>query len=173
MRKLIFSILALLPLCLHAQDEGTRPFVFAVYSQQAVLNAMPDYASVKEAQSALKAQYDAEAQRMATEFNNKYEEFIEVQRTLAPSILNKRQAELQELAERGESFKKEARQQLQQAEQEAMQPVMQRLNDTLQTIGAERGYAFIINTDGNALSYVDPNKGENITEPLIKLLSTL
>ena len=171
MKQLVLLIMAFLPLCLQAQEETATPsFVFAVYSQQQVLDAMPAYHSVMDTQATLKAQYEAEAQRMANEFNNKYEEFIEVQRTLAPTILNKRQAELQELAERGESFKHEAQQQLQQAEQEALQPIMQRLTEAIQRLGAERGYAFVLNTDHLTMPFIHPNQGEDITEQLQKEL---
>lgn len=164
--------LLLVPLSLAAQEDEaatslTHTLCFGYYSQQEVLNATPAYLAVKQQQADLKAQYEAEAQRMANEFNNKYEEFIEVQRTLAPAILNKRQAELQEMAERGEAFKQDALQHLQQSEQEALAPVMQRLHDTLKQIGDTQAYAFIVNTDNLSMPYINPEQGEDITALLI------
>ena len=94
-----------------------------------------------------------------------------MQRTLAPAILNKRQAELQALANRAETFKQEARQQMAQAEKEAMAPVQERLNAAITTIGQEKGFAFIANSDNNALPYVDSTKGEDITQQLIDRLN--
>ena len=46
----------------------------------------------------------------------------------------------------------------------------QRLRDTVSEMGRESGYAFILNTDGNALPYVDATMGENITEALKTVL---
>ena len=101
--------------------------------------------------------------RAENEFNNKYEEFLEGQRSFAPSILQKRQAELQELMEKNITFRQETERLLKQAEQEAYEPVRKRLNAIVQEIGSQRGYAFILNTDNNACPYVDSSMAENIT----------
>ena len=61
---------------------------------------MPDYAVARHNIKSLKENYDAEMKRVEDEFNTKYEFFLQDQRSLAPSILQKRQAELQELMEK-------------------------------------------------------------------------
>jgi outer membrane protein len=45
-----------------------------------------------------------------------------------------------------------------------------KLNQALKRIGAERGYAFILNTDGESVPYVDSSMGENITAVVIDAL---
>ena len=110
----------------------------------------------------LRTQYDNELKRAEKEFNNKYEDFLENQRTLAPAILDKRQAELQELLQKNMKFKEEAMRLLKQAENDAYAPLKSKLTVALKKIGQEHGYAFIINTDGDACPYVDSTKGEDI-----------
>ena len=54
---------------------------------------MADYATATRSLNDLKAKYDAETKRSADDFNNRYEDFLDVQHKLDPSILRKRQAE--------------------------------------------------------------------------------
>ena len=62
--------------------------------------------------SDLRAQYNAELQRVEQDFNTKYEEFLEGQREFPETILRKRQTELKELLERNIAFKNESRREL-------------------------------------------------------------
>lgn len=114
----------------------------------------------------LRKQYDAEMKRVEEEFNKKYEEFLDGQKDFAPSIREKRQAELQEMMEKNIAFKQEARRLIRQAEEEAMAPLKEQLSSVLNALGKEKGYAFIINTDNNALPFVNELMGEDISIPL-------
>lgn len=136
---------------------------FAYFSYEAALKAMPGYALANENVEKLRSQYDGEIKRAENEFNAKYEDFLENQRSMAPAILNKRQAELQELLQKNLQFKEEAKRLLQQAESDAYAPLKSRLSAAVKKIGAERGYAFILNTDNNACPYVDSTKGDDIS----------
>ena len=70
--------------------------------------------------SDLRAQYNAELQRVEQDFNTKYEEFLEGQREFPETILRKRQTELKELLERNIAFKNESRRELEKAEAEVI-----------------------------------------------------
>lgn len=166
MKKLLL-IACLMALTYTASAQTLR---FAHFSYETVLAAMPDYSAAQQRLQTLRQQYDAESRRMADEFNNKYEDFLEAYHTLAPSILNKRQAELQELMQRGTAFREEAQQQLKQAEEEQMKPVRERLDRAVQQLGRQRAYAFILNTDGQSVPYVDATLGDDITDTLKGLL---
>ena len=152
-----FYLLTLIPFSATAQIK------FGYFSYERAFKAMPEYTIVQKQMSDLKAQYEAEAKRVEEEFNNKYERFLEVQRELAPTIRNKRQTELQELMAKNIQFKEEARRQYAEAEQQAMQPLKEKLSEVLRSIGIERGYSFILNTDSNACPFIDPIQGEDIT----------
>ena len=87
-----------------------------------------------------------------------------MQRDLVPSILRKRQGELQEMMEKNIAFKNDALQLLKQAETDAYAPVKKKLNEAVANVARERGYAFVINTDNDACPYVNPEMGEDATE---------
>ena len=166
MRKFILSILfCALPLLASAQVK----FGFLSYSQ--ALQSMPDYAVAKENLAKLEEQFETEMKRAEEEFNKKYEEFLEGQQEFAVSIRNKRQSELQELMQKNMAFKQEARRLLKNAEADAMKPLHEKLKAVLAKVGQQRGLAFILNTDGDALPYVDPAQGEDVTEVINSELS--
>lgn len=131
---------------------------------------MTDYATATRSLNELKAKYDAETKRSVDDFNSRYEDFLEVQRKLEPSILRKRQAELEELMERNIAFRKESERLLKKAEEDIYAPVRTKLNNTVRQMGKESGYAFILNTDNNSVPFVNTAMGEDVTEALIAAL---
>lgn len=151
----------LLPLLASAQQLR-----FGYFSYQEVFKSMAGYSIAMKHIDDLKKQYDAEMKRVEEEFNKKYEEFLDGQKDFAPSIREKRQAELQEMMEKNIAFKQEARRLIRQAEEEAMAPLKEQLSSVLNALGKEKGYAFIINTDNNALPFVNELMGEDISIPL-------
>lgn len=142
---------------------------FGYLSCDSVLHAMPEYAIAKKNLAELQAKYDNEMKRVEDEFNQKYEMFLEGQRDFAPSILQKRQAELQELMEKNTAFKEDSRKLLANARKEALDPIKAKVQRAIRQIGQARGLAFILNTDHNAIPYTDAVMGEDITEAVIRV----
>lgn len=162
MKKLfLLIVLGVLSLTANAQTR------FGYFSFDNVLKSMPDYVMAQRSIDDLRQKYDAEMKRAEDEFNSKYEEFLDVQKDLVPAILRKRQAELQEMMQKNINFKNESQRLLKQAEADAFAPVKNKLYNALTKVGQAQGYAFILNTDGDACPYVNPEMGENATE-LIK-----
>ncbi len=155
----------LLPLLVSAQQ-----FHFGYFSYDSVFHAMPQYALAQRQVDDLRLKYDAELKRAEQEFNKKYEEFLEGQANFAPTIREKRQSELRDLMEKNMQFKQEATRLLKQAETEAYAPLRKKLSDVLKIIGKDRSYAFILNTDNDALPFVDTTKGEDINSLLKETL---
>lgn len=156
MKKLLFTFLVLLlPMAAGAQVK------FGYFSIKAILEAMPERAVADRNLADLRQKYDAEMKRAEDEFNAKYEEFLDGQRDFVPTILRKRQAELQEMMEKNVAFRKEAERLLKQASDDAYAPLRRKIDEAAAKVGRARGYAFILNTDGDACPYVDPAQGED------------
>lgn len=162
-----FSILLLtllLPLLAGAQVK------LGYFSYEEAFVSMPEYAIAQANLKDLRAKYDAETKRVEEEFNRKYEEFLEGQSDFAPTILQKRQTELQELLKKNVAFKAEAAKLLKQAETEAYAPLREKLSKVIAKIGEEGGYAFILNTDGDACPYINPEMGEDVSAAIKEAL---
>ena len=106
----------------------------------------------------------AETKRVEDEFNRKYEEFLDGQRDFPKTILQKRQTELQELMKKNIDFKNTSREQLAKDEADIFAPLYAKLNETLAKMCAEKGYAFIIDTDAKAVPVVNPLMCEDINQ---------
>ena len=166
MKKLILFLLLLASMPTLAQSE----LKFGYLSYNAVLQAMPEYAAMQNDMAQLREKYEAEQKRVEDDFNKKYEEFLDGQKSFPKTILQKRQSELQEMLDKSVAFKKESQRLLKQAEEDAMAPVMVRLAETLDTIGKARGYAFIVNIDEKVALWLNPSLGEDITATVIEQL---
>lgn len=175
-RILLTFIFALMSVMTFAQTDSTevvQPQVprlrFGYLSCDSALHSLPEYATTIKSLSDLKASYNAEMKRVEDEFNQKYELFLDTQRDLAPTIREKRQAELQELMEKNAAFKAKAKSLISNAEKEALAPLKKKIDNAIRLVGKRRGLMFIINTDGNSLPYADGVMGEDITDAVIRL----
>ena len=162
-RRFLLVLSAFLALQTFAQ-ESTPIFRFGYLSYETALKSMPEYPLVQEKMKTLLEQYQAETLRVEDEFNRKYEDFLDGQRDFPRTILQKRQTELQELMEKNIQFKEQGREELAEAERQAMAPLRIRLIETLSTIGRERGFAFIYDTDTKALPFLNVSFGEDINQ---------
>ena len=166
MKKLILFLLLLATMPAMAQGE----LKFGFLSYNIVMQAMPEYAAMQNSMAELREKYEAEQKRVENDFNKKYEEFLDGQKSFPKTILQKRQSELQEMPDKNVAFKKESQRLLKQAEEDAMAPIQARLATALDTIGKERGFAFIVNTDEKATLWLNPSLGEDITATVIEQL---
>ena len=116
-KSALILVMALMSLMSYAQqDAATAPMKFGFLSYDSVMVSMPEYAQVQTNLTQLRTQYEAEQQRVADDFNRKYEEFLDGQRSYPKTILQKRQSELQEMLDKNIAFKKESQRLLADAE---------------------------------------------------------
>ena len=166
----ILSTVALAQTATDADLNAEKTAIFGYFSYGTVLNAMPEMAVVKAKMQKLRSQYDAEMQRAEDEFNKKYEDFLEGQRSFEPSIFKKRQAELTDMMQKNMAFKEEAVKLLAQAEEEAMKPLKKRLAEAVAAVGKRLALAFVLNADNDALPYVDSVLGQDVTAAVLNEL---
>lgn len=167
-KQLLFLFLLMMPFVAQAQQMLPK---FGYFNLGTLMKAVPEYATAQKNIADLRVKYDAETKRSEDEFNKKYEEFLDGQRDFAPTIMQKRQAELQDMMEKNIAFKKEAQRLLAQAEQNAMAPVKGKVLDAVRKLGQQRGYAFILNADGDAVPYIDMAYGDNLNDAVLSLLA--
>ena len=168
MKKAILLVLLALMAAMPTMAQNDLKFGYLSYAT--ALQAMPEYAAMQNNMAELRQKYEAEQKRVEDDFNKKYEEFLDGQKSYPKTILQKRQSELQEMLDKNIAFKKESQRLLSQAEEEAMAPIRVRLAEVLDAIGCERGYAFIVNTDEKATLWLNPSLGEDITATVIAQL---
>ena len=165
-----FALILILSFSHFLIGEISAQVKFATVDYDAVLKQMPEYAQALQNLTDLKAKYEKEAARGEEEFQKKFSDFLQGQKEFPENILVKRQAELQTLMEAGIKFRKEAQELLSKAETECMANVKARLNDAIQAVGLEGGYAFVLNTSKDACPFVNPSVGDEVTKLVLKHL---
>lgn len=149
--------LMLLPLSAMAQVK------FGYLSYRTICQEMPQYVSAQKELHDLKDIYEQEARRGEEEFQRKFADFLHGQKEFPENILQKRQAELQDLMDRGVKFRSEAEQLLREAEQKMLQDLGKQLNEAIVAVGMETGYSFILNIDDNACPFINPILGDDVS----------
>ena len=170
MKKVILmTVMVLMGLSGYAQTETTG-LKFGYLSIDSVLLSMPEYAQLQQDMATMRQQYETEMKRVEDEFNKKYEEFLDGQKSFPQTILQKRQSELQEMLDKNIAFKKEGLQMLNDTEKTQKDVILMMIDMAVKTIGMQRGYAFILNTDANATPWLNPAMGEDITKAVKEML---
>ena len=163
-------VMALMSLVSYAQQDAVPVMKYGYLSYDSVFQSMPEYATMQASMKELRDKYETEQKRVENDFNKKYEEFLDGLAGFPQTILQKRQSELQEMLDKNIAFKKESQRLLCKAECEAKAPLKERLAAVLKQVGEARGYAFILNTDGNVAPWLNAAMGEDITETVKDLL---
>ena len=167
MKRLLF-ILSLIVNCqLSIVNSAAAQSRFGYLSCDSVLHLMPEFVQAQQSVADLRAKYDREAARGEQEFQKKFSEFLQGQKDFPENILVKRQAELQTLMDSGISFRREARQLLTKAHRQLLATAEARLNEAIQAVAQQRDFDYVLNTDRNQFPYVNPLRGEDITEAVL------
>ena len=171
-KTVLFLLLTVVSLVVSAQDtKDSVAIKFGYLSYDSVMVAMPEYAELKTNMAQLREQYEAEQKRVENDFNKKYEEFLDGQANFPKTILQKRQSELQEMLDKNINFKKQSQKMLSDVEANLMNTIKTAINTAVSVVAQERGLAFVLNTDKEAVPFINPALGDDITEAVKKLLN--
>lgn len=160
------SLTLVSPTTAQAQSQGNNISIGTI-SQSRMLKQMPQYAEAQRNLKNLSAQYESEAQRSEKEFQTKFEEFLHTQKEMSPTILNKRQNELQMMMDANIQFRLKVQTLLKNAETDLMAEVKSQLKEAIASAAAQRGIAIVINTDDEGLSYIIPGMTVDLTDAVM------
>ena len=140
LKKIALVMLLALPMGVFAQN-----LKFGHINAQEIITVMPEFTKAQNDIQTLEKQLTAELQRTQEEFNKKYQEFQQAiaKDSLPPNIAERRQKELQDMIQRQEQFQQDAQQQMAKAQNDAMAPIYQKLDNAIKAVGAAEGVFFI------------------------------
>lgn len=162
-------VMVLAGLTAYAQS-GATTMKFGFLSYDSVRQSMKEYAEMQQQVATMRSAYEAEMKRVEDDFNKKYEEFLDGQKNFPTTILQKRQGELQEMLDKNIAFKNESQRILNETEAQLLESINLMVKICVQQVGQKHGYAFILNTDADALPWLNPEMGEDVTEEVKALL---
>jgi len=163
LKKIALLLLLALPLGASAQT-----FKFGHMKFADIITIMPEYIKAQADLQALQKQYTTEIKRTSDEFNKKYAEFVAAKDTLPQNISERRQKELQDMAQRGQEYEQQAQQELQKAQEAKTAPIFKKLEDAIAAVGQAEGYTYIFDVSNKTtIPFVNEKTSIDVT-PAIK-----
>ena len=140
MKKIIVSLLLLLPLGLVAQEMKV-----AYVNTDEVFNLMPEVSAAESALEAMANQYRTMLESVQKDLEEKYQAFIAQQDSLTENIKAIRAQELESIQARGETIQQSFAQERQKKQEELMAPIYEKIEKAITQVGEEEGYLMILN----------------------------
>lgn len=159
LKKIALLLLLIAPMSVFAQK-------FAHFKSMDIIPVMPEYTKAQTDIQALQKQYEDEIKRASDEFNKKFAEYQQEQKTLPQNIQERRQKELQELSDKGMQFQQDAQQQLQKAYADMMEPIYKKLEDAVKSIGTTGGYTYVFDLNRTDIPYVNETMSKDVTNDI-------
>ncbi|NDV83928.1 OmpH family outer membrane protein [Bacteroides sp. 51] len=160
LKKIALVIMLIIPMGVFAQ---TVKFGH-VYSQEIIV-LMPEYTKAVSDIQALENKYKDEMQRTNEELTKKYQEFQQAvqEGSLPANIQERRQKEIQDMAERSEQFQQDAYQELQRTSQELMAPISKKVEDAIKAVGQEESMVYVFDLSRTYIPFVNDKLSVDIT----------
>ena len=161
-KKLIAILFLMAPLAIFAQKFGHL-------NSADIMQAMPEYKTAQTEIQNLEKQYGNELQLMESELAKKSEAYEKEKATLPANIAQRRETELQEIYGRMQQFYQDSQMKLQQASQEKMNVLVEKITKAIKEVGVAGGYLYIFDTS-SGISYISETLSTDVTGEVKKKL---
>ena len=162
-KKILLAVLVAVPMCMSAQT-----LKFGAVNPMEIFNVMPDVVTANNTLKGVQEKYAAQAKPLEEELQKKLNEYEELAKSKASEAqLEAKQKEFEDLKTRYDNFRQTAEKDMQQQQETLLAPIQQKLMNAIQAVGAEGGYAGIL--DSATLLY----KGNNIEDVSAKVKAKL
>lgn len=157
-KKLLLILMLAMPLMAMAQT-----YKFGHVYMSEIIVMMPEYNAAKTEMEDVQKKYIDEIQMADQEMQKKYTEYMSQRDSLPQSIRERREKEIQDLAQRGEEFKAEVEQILAKKQQELTEPIIRKANDALKSVGTEKGFTYIFDLSQTPIPFVNDQQSVDVT----------
>lgn len=140
---------------------------FARINVQEVVMAMPEFDEAQKNLEAFGKDLNEQMEQIQVEFNNKLADFQKNQATMAASVKQMRQQELEQLQQRFSEFQQIAQQDFQKKQAELIEPVQKKAQEAVNKVAKANGYIVVFDVSVPSLAYIDEAQTTDIA-PLVK-----
>ena len=134
---------------------------------QEIVMAMPEFDEAQKNLEAFGKDLNEQMEQIQVEFNNKLADFQKNQATMAASVKQMRQQELEQLQQRFSEFQQIAQQDFQKKQAELIEPVQKKAQEAVNKVAKANGYILVFDISIPSLAYIDEAQTTDIA-PLVK-----
>lgn len=157
-KRVFFTLTLLISLVGGTAFSQVLPQVSVAYvNTTELLDQMPEKAQATQQLLTLSENYEKELELMQNEYNKKYSDYITYQASLSENIKLRRMQELTELESRITQFMELAQKDIENREKELLEPLKQKINNTIHNVGIEQGYTVIYDLANPGIAFVSPD----------------
>lgn len=164
-RKTLFLLLMSVTGAVSAQTGN-----FGYMDFNGAIKLMPEYFEAQLNLQKIQSDYKNEIDRSKREFERQYVEFMLEQDHLAPTIVAKRQKELQVLMDAYAEFRDSVQVDLESIRLEMLNPIKEKLLKAIYKAGMDFNLDYVIDTGTGAYLYINNDKGIDISNYVYKIL---
>lgn len=155
MTRMLFAATAFL-LILGAPGVTAAQMKIGYVNSQAILPETPGAQEAQEQFDQDMESYRSEVQQMATELEDLVRQYEQQQAMLSPAAKQQREADIRTRQQAYQERLAAIDEQAAQRQQELVQPVMDRINQTIEEVRAEGSYSLILDVAAGGVVAADP-----------------
>ncbi len=160
-KKILLAMLVALPMGVAAQN-----FKFGHFRGNDVVQAMPEFTQAQAELTKQSKMHEDEYKRIGTEYQKALEEFVNAKDSLPTNIADRRQKELQEMAQKVQNYAQFADQDLATLQQKLMEPIVTKVNNAVKAVGDAEGMTYIFDLTSTSIPYVNDKSSIDLTEAI-------
>ena len=96
----------------------------------------------------------SQLQTMATEYQNKMQDYEANQATMSNLVKQSKEKEIMDLQNRIQQFQANAENEFESKRAELLKPILDKIQNAINTVGKEKGYTYILDLANGAAVYV-------------------
>lgn len=162
----IHLLLATAALSLSALQAQAQQLKFGHFDSGAFLQTMPEAQTINKTLNDEQSKMENQLVALQEDFNKQVQEYQQKAQTMPAEQARAKEEELAELSQRIQTFRQTAIQDLQKKQQELVTPLLQKVQQAVQQVGANNGFTYIFERQAGLVVYAGV-KSEDVT-PLVK-----
>ncbi|PVX51128.1 OmpH family outer membrane protein [Hallella colorans] len=136
MKKLILMLMLMAPLATFAQKFGK-------VNTNTIMQALPEISKINGELEATAKQYENELKTMQDELQRQAEAYDKGKSTMNATAQKSKEQELQQLYQKYQQTQMDNQKALQKAQQDKMQPIINKVRSAIENVGKTGGYTYI------------------------------
>lgn len=161
-KKVLVLLACFLPLAVLAQDIKV-----GYYNRVNLIQSMPEFTEAQKKLNQLSQDFEKEMLLIQEEYNKKGSEYMAGKDTMPEAIRIRREAEIQDLGNRYNSFVEDSNKNMEKQNKDLINPIALKMDAAVQAVGKENNFLLIFDTSAKAdLSYFSIDKCVDVTNML-------
>jgi outer membrane protein len=142
-------------------------YKFGHINSEEIITAMPEFVKANAELKDLGTKYTEDLKKSQSEFDRKYQEFMQQKDSLPQAIGERRQKELEDMAARIRQSQQDAQDGMQKAQEAKLAPILQKVDAAVKAVGQAEGMIYIFDIAHTPIAYINEAQSVNLT-PKVK-----